>query len=90
MIKQWTELKSGKTRIIFQYRKDFKNKFPDFYLVYFVITIRGGELEKGEGDRKVKEEKKHRGIQSKKSYFAKTISDFLHNCSVQRRSDNSG
>lgn len=86
-IKEW---ENQNKRVIFQYRKDFKNKFPGFCLVYLVITIRGGELEKGEGDRKVKEEKKHRGIQGKKGYFAKTISDFLHNCNVQCRSHHSG
>lgn len=47
-------------RVIFQYSKDFN--FPGFCLVCLVIKITGGKVEKGEGDRKVKEEKKHRGI----------------------------
>lgn len=57
--------------IIFQYSKDLKINFPGFCLVYLVITIAGGKLEKGEDDRKVKEEKKHRGIHNNKSYFTK-------------------
>lgn len=77
-------------RVIFPYSKDFKINFPGFCLVCLVINITGGKVEKSEGDRKVKEEKKYRGIHNKKSYFAKTISDFLHNCSVQCRSDHSG
>lgn len=86
-IKEWGKRDK---REILQYSKDLKINFADFYLVFLVITSTSGKLEKGESDRKVKEEKKHSGIHDNKSYFAKTFSDFLHNYSVQCRSDHSG